>query len=274
MLMAATGILLGTSYLRLSVIEPLALLRNQNGKSEQPRTGTVLPTNRTDEIGDLAKLLSDLYGDVEQWRHSTTRLQDTFTRRVNSETARMTRELRRVKRKVWTDPLTKLGNRRLLEDKFDEIFCAQQKSGDDFAIAVIDVDNFKTLNDTLGHKAGDELLKFIGELLQQCVRAEDLAIRLGGDEFTLLLPGTSSQNAKTLTERMSRLFAQKAVLLDVENKPALSIGVASFLDHGPDTPEELIHMADLALYSAKRAGKSQTVVYAGHPESAAAGECT
>lgn len=268
MFMAATGLLLGTSYLRLSVIEPLALLRSQTAKTQQQQTRAVLPTNRPDEIGDLAKLLSELYGDVEQWRHRTTRLQNSFARRVDSETARMTQELRRVQCKVWIDPLTKLGNRRLLNDKFADIFQAQRASGEDFAIAMIDVDNFKTLNDTLGHKAGDKLLQFVGELLRQCVRAEDLAVRVGGDEFMLLLPNTSSQNAKTIAERMIRLFAQQAILLDVDTKPAVSVGVASLLDHHPSSPEELIHMADQALYSAKRTGKSQVAVYADHPEPA------
>jgi len=269
-LMAATGILLGTSYLRLSVLEPLTLLRSQSAKPQQQQSNKVLPTNRCDEIGDLAKLLTDLYGDVEQWRDRTNELQDTFARRVDSETAHMTRELKRVKHKVWTDPLTKLGNRRLLDDKFAEIFGTQRESNEDFALVMIDVDNFKTLNDTLGHKAGDELLQFIGELLRQCVRAEDLAIRLGGDEFTLLLPGTSVKNAQTLAERMSRLFAQKAVLFNVETKPAVSIGIASLQEHRPQTPEELIHMADVALYAAKRAGKSQTTVYSPQAEAVSA----
>ena len=133
---------------------------------------------------------------------------------------------------------------------------------------MLDVDNFKILNDTLGHKAGDELLWFIGELLQQCVRVEDLAIRLGGDEFALLLPGASARNAKTIADRMSRLFAQRAALLDVDPKPAISVGVASLLEHRPDSPEDLIQMADLALYSAKRGGKSQVVIYTCKPEPA------
>jgi len=273
MLMAAAGIVLGMwylRYLRLSVLNPLALLGCQGKNAEAQQTGIVLPTNRPDEIGKLAKLLSDLHGDVEQWRSRATGLQDSFSDRVNTETAKIARELRRAKHKVWIDPLTRLGNRRLLDDKFADIFRAQQDSGDDFAIIMIDVDNFKTLNDTLGHKAGDELLRFIGELLQQCVRAEDLAIRFGGDEFALLLPRVSARNAKTIAERMSRLFAQKAALLHVDPKPAVSVGVASLLDHCPDSPEDLIQMADLALYSAKHAGKSQVVIYRAHPEPASA----
>jgi diguanylate cyclase (GGDEF)-like protein len=269
MIMAATGIVLGTWYLRLSVLKPLALLCCHGKDLKARRTDTVLPTNRPDEIGTLAKLLSDLHRDVERWRRRATGLQDSFSDRVDTEIAKIARELRQAKHKVWIDPLTRLGNRRLLDDKFADIFRAQQDSGDDFALVMIDVDNFKTLNDMLGHKAGDELLRFVGELLPQCVRAGDLAIRFGGDEFALLLPGASARNAKTIAERMSRLFAQQAALLDVDPKPAVSVGVASLLDHRPDSPEDLIQMADLALYSAKRAGKAQVAIYTCDPEPAA-----
>ena len=193
---AIVGFILGSLYLHHSVVKPLLLLTRRSGKPGPTHVPPALISRLPDELGDLAKTMVDLQTDVEQWRQRSDRLQHDFAARIQSETARMTRELRRTERKAWTDPLTRLGNRRLLEDKLADIFESRKRSGDDLAMVMMDVDNFKPLNDTLGHKAGDDLLKFIGDLLRQCVREEDLAIRFGGDEFLLILPGASAAEAR------------------------------------------------------------------------------
>lgn len=258
---ATVGFILGSLYLHHSVVKPLLLLTRRSGKPGPTHVPPALINRLPDELGGLARTLSDLQADVEQWRQRSDRLQHDFAARIQSETARMTRELRRTERKAWTDPLTRLGNRRLLEDKLAEIFDSRKRSGDDLAMVMMDVDNFKPLNDTLGHKAGDDLLKFIGDLLRQCVREEDLAIRVGGDEFLLILPGASATEASAIAERTVRLFAQQTRLLRVSKPPSMSAGVASFRDHRPASPETLQEMADTALYAAKNAGKSQVVIY-------------
>jgi len=188
------------------------------------------------------------------------RLADT---RIAAETKRMARELRQVEKKIATDPLTNLGNRQLLMDRFAEVVETQKRAGQDLSVILIDVDHFKEVNDTLGHKAGDELLVFVGELLQQCLREHDIAVRYGGDEFLLILPSVSLTNAAAVAERTLRLFAQQARVLSVQPKPSMSAGVASLIAHLPSSAEELLEMADHALYEAKKAGKSQVRVAGG-----------
>ena len=261
---AVVGFALGSLYLHHSVVKPLVLLGRHSRKPAILSQANELAAGLPGEIGDLAKALTDLHVDIEQWRQRSDRMQHDFAVRIQTETARMTRELRQTQRNAWTDPLTRLGNRRLLDEKLGEIFQAQQRSGDDLTVVMIDLDNFKPLNDTMGHKAGDDLLKFAGELLRQCVREDDLAVRYGGDEFLLLLPGASAEDARTIADRTVRLFAQQTRLLKIEPRPSMSAGVASIRDHGPASPETLLLMADAALYTAKRAGKSQVAVYDQH----------
>lgn len=258
---AGLGVALGTWYLKASVLTPLSLLSQRGLGGTLRAVIPPLPVHRPDEIGQLAKVLTDLHQDREQWRESTVQLRHSISQRVSNETARITKELQQTRREVWTDPLTGLGNRRLFDDKFAQIYDSQHRSGQDIAVVMIDVDNFKSLNDTLGHQAGDELLRFMGELLRQCLREDDLAVRMGGDEFMLILPGVSAEDAFAIAERTVRLFAQRAALLPSDPKPTMSSGIAALMANRPSSAKGLINMADQALYVAKGAGKGQAVIY-------------
>jgi diguanylate cyclase (GGDEF)-like protein len=149
----------------------------------------------------------------------------------------------------------------MFEDRFEPIFKAQAEAGLDLSVVMIDVDNFKLLNDTLGHKAGDELLKFIGELLKSGLRQGDVAVRYGGDEFVLILPSARAEDAERVAQRTIAMFGQQAKLIEVERKPSMSAGVASLHKHRAPTAEGLWRMADEALYESKRSGKAQVRVY-------------
>ncbi len=260
-LIAATGMILGTWWLSAQVLEPLAMLarhcRGANG--QDPRS--VLPTYRKDEIGELARILSEMHTDVDEWKRRTAEAHKTIDHRVSAETQRITRELREAQKRIWTDPLTRLGNRRLFDEKFAEIFRSQSDAHQDLSLCMIDVDNFKSLNDSLGHKAGDDLLEFIGELLRQCLREQDLAIRYGGDEFVLILPSVDEDEALSIADRTIRMFAQQTSLLGVDPKPTMSAGITSLKRRRPGSAEELLEQADQALYAAKKAGKSRVKVY-------------
>ena len=256
-LIATTGMVLGVFWFKRSTIRPLQELARKSAA----HVAETVSAERNDEIGEVARVMADLRKSLEQSRERMIHLERTMQDQVSSETSSIMRELRRVERKSWTDPLTRLGNRRLFDDKFDQIFHAQQDAGLDLCVVMLDVDYFKTLNDTLGHKAGDDLLMFAGELLKQCLRDDDLAIRLGGDEFLLVLPSISAADTQRVAQRTILMFAQQAKMLEVDPKPTMSGGIASLAQHHPITPEELLEMADAALYKAKKAGKSQVAIY-------------
>jgi len=263
---AGAGMAMGLCLLRYSLLEPLKRLVKSGRGTVQAglpagSAGLLAMPGEGDEIGALARLLQEVNGGLDEWRERVASLEASMDRRVQDETHDVKLKLRQVERKAWLDPLTRLGNRRLLEEKFAAVFAHAREAGEELAVVMIDVDHFKTLNDTLGHKAGDELIGFIGELLQQCVREADLAIRYGGDEFVLVFPGATGAMAATAAERIVRLFGQRARLLPVEPKPSMSVGVACLREHRAATAGGLLQMADEALYRAKGLGKSQVCVY-------------
>jgi diguanylate cyclase (GGDEF)-like protein len=154
------------------------------------------------------------------------------------------------------DPLTGLANRRLLTDRMAMALVHARRNSSAMAVVYLDLDGFKQINDTLGHGAGDILLKMVAERLLATVRAEDTVARLGGDEFTLALWHVSgSDYAATVA---ARAIAALAKPYDIEGHIVTitaSAGVSIYPDHGEDE-EALMKSADLALYEAKAAGKN------------------
>ncbi len=158
------------------------------------------------------------------------------------------------------DPLTRLPNRRLWRDRLEHALAASKRTGRKAAILFIDLDDFKTLNDTLGHDLGDRMLQQVAERLQKCVRATDTVARLGGDEFVVLLDDLDADDREAAIE--AELVARKVLqrlsepfLLDAhERVRSASIGVA-LLGYADDSAEELMKRADMAMYQAKASGR-------------------
>jgi diguanylate cyclase (GGDEF)-like protein len=165
------------------------------------------------------------------------------------------------------DPLTGLFNRRYMEESLDRELRRTIRKGSSLGILMIDVDHFKSLNDTFGHEAGDVVLRSLGVLLKAHFRGEDIVCRYGGEEFTVILPEASQEIAQ---QRSSALCeATKQMLVQHRGQPlraiSLSIGIAIFGEHGT-TAEALIRAADSALYMAKARGRDQVVVVDGRVE--------
>jgi diguanylate cyclase (GGDEF)-like protein len=157
--------------------------------------------------------------------------------------------------------LTGLYNRKYFSDVLANELARAERRNQRFSVAMIDADHFKKYNDTLGHQAGDALLKAIGDILRESLRSMDYASRYGGDEFIVLLPEVSVEGAVEVAERIRK----KVTAARLRSEPDLaaaftvSIGVASFPEHG-ESPEALIAGADGALYHAKRNGRNRVVV--------------
>ena len=169
-----------------------------------------------------------------------------------------------VKRQAVTDELTGLANRRSFRESLDTELLRAERFGSGLALIVADLDDFKNVNDRFGHQAGDEVLRSFAEVLQGRIRGIDLAARLGGEEFAILLPETDAAGAEALAENLRLAVANLAVPIgDEQIRVTASFGVAAFPEsHSAD---DLMTAADLALYSAKRHGKDRVVTV--NPES-------
>jgi two-component system cell cycle response regulator len=157
------------------------------------------------------------------------------------------------------DPLTTLHNRRYFTRHMQALFDRSVDRGRVLSILLIDVDRFKFINDTHGHDAGDDVLRALASRLRDNVRASDLACRLGGEEFVVVMPDTSLENANLVGERLRHCIAAMPFMVGLQRNPinvTSSIGVAA-LEYGDDKPELILRRADQALYSAKRDGRNR-----------------
>jgi diguanylate cyclase (GGDEF)-like protein/PAS domain S-box-containing protein len=166
-----------------------------------------------------------------------------------------------VKNLAFFDPLTHLPNRRLLLDRLDHALASSMRSGREGALMFIDLDNFKTLNDTLGHNIGDLLLQHVAQRLESCVREGDTVARLGGDEFVVMLedlskdPQEAAAQTEAIGEKILTTLNQTYQLATHEYHSTPSIGATLFTDHqfGVDV---LFKQADIAMYQSKKAGRN------------------
>ncbi|GGJ90241.1 putative bifunctional diguanylate cyclase/phosphodiesterase [Pseudomonas matsuisoli] len=152
------------------------------------------------------------------------------------------------------DPLTQLLNRRGLETVFEERLLEHRASGHPLALMFLDIDHFKRINDSLGHDAGDQLLKVIAQRVRGELRDGDSIARFGGDEFCILVPVEHEEEARGLARRVMQKMKEPISLSGRNLVMTTSIGISFFPDHG-NTPEELMKHADLALYQSKEAGR-------------------
>ena len=167
----------------------------------------------------------------------------------------------RLKEQALRDPMTGLFNRRYLDTivPHELARCTREKLP--LCLMMIDLDHFKNVNDTYGHQGGDEVLKVLSALLLASVRASDVACRYGGEEFLLLLPNMSAENAVSRAEEWRAAFAATAVnFAGTTIHATLSIGVALYPEEGSSV-DELTRCADLALYRAKEQGRNRVVLF-------------
>ena len=162
---------------------------------------------------------------------------------------------------AFNDALTQLPNRRLLVDRLQQVLINGDRSGANTAVLFVDLDNFKTLNDTRGHEVGDLLLREVARRLREGVREQDTVARLGGDEFVVVLQNLSGDaseaatQARTLGETILARLRQPYDLAGHEHHSSASVGV-TLLSHHHDSVDEVLKQADMAMYRAKDAGRN------------------
>ncbi len=207
---------------------------------------------------DIQKILNRIMHEVRGLK-SINRKFIKKLEEQSHEIEKLKEELRRAKEEASIDPLTGLRNRRSFERALSEFFRDYKKFGYPFSVIMLDLDNFKQINDTYGHIAGDKVLREIGNILRNYLRAKDVPARTGGEEFTIILPGITREEALTVAERLRKVIANYTVEHeDTKINPTASFGVAE-VSEDIESPEDIIRKADENLYKAKKAGKNTVV---------------
>ncbi len=167
-----------------------------------------------------------------------------------------------LREQALRDPLTGLYNRRYLEETFGRELARAERENTPLCMLMLDLDHFKALNDEHGHAAGDQVLRWLGDLLRARLRPGDIACRYGGEEFIILMPSAPLEVTRERAEQLRAALPQLVGTASGNRYPqvTLSAGLAAFPDHARSS-SELRRCADVALYAAKRAGRDQVVVY-------------
>ena len=254
-----------------AIIKPIGQFRdlmnnilNDPGGSSQRK----LENASHDEIGELAVIfnrMNDRVHDYQQRLQEKYILADSALLATNDQlkarTAELEKALTRVEQLATTDSLTGLPNRRHFDDFLATTIPRAVRFNEPVCMILVDVDNFKQINDLYGHGIGDYVLQELGKLFKERSRETDIYARLGGDEFAILLYRTGHEEALALSQDMLRIVREHAfVAEDAKLHVMLSIGIARLSLDIPTT-EALYGAADAALYEAKRRGRGQIVVY-------------
>ncbi|MBE0493545.1 MAG: EAL domain-containing protein [Thiomicrospira sp.] len=214
--------------------------------------GEIWNRRKDGEIYPEHQVITVIRNPKGQITHYLSTFSDITMRKLNEE---------RIHKLAFYDPLTGLANRRLLEDHIAQAISASSRNLHYCALLFIDLDHFKNLNDTLGHKLGDELLKQVAERLKSCVREGDTVARPGGDEFIILLQDIgfkqeeAANHAKLVSEKILNRFNEAYPLSESQYVLTASIGINLFIDHY-ESADEIMKRSDLAMYQAKAQGRN------------------
>ena len=179
--------------------------------------------------------------------------------KANDTIHALEKEVQELQKLSNIDPLTKLYNRKALEAELEELLRHSKERKLDLVIAMIDVDDFKKVNDTYGHIAGDKVLLFLAKFLKNSIREYDKAYRYGGEEFLVIFNRTTTKAAIKVAERILNMV-RKNTLIYKNQKIRITLSMGMSEHQKGDTAESLIERADAALYEAKKNGKDQLVI--------------
>jgi diguanylate cyclase (GGDEF)-like protein len=222
-------------------------------------------TFRSSQVSDVLRVHTHVLPDAHFQTELVKLTGDlaVITREADSTIRELKDAYETIERQFSTDALTGLASRRTLDEAFEREIARAQRLADIFSLVIADLDDFKSINDQFGHVVGDKVLARAGAIFGSQLRPYDLAARYGGDEFVLLLPGTSTVSAVAIAERIRIEVAE----IQIPGGPGLitvSVGVASWMTG--EGPEELVARADAALYNAKRKGRNRVETVAGRPK--------
>ncbi len=207
--------------------------------------------------GDMKLLADRLLAETRQMQHTNSVLEQKLSA-SRDDLASLRRDLDDVRRESLMDALTRIANRKGFDHGMEAAIAEAQLSGDPLCLMIIDIDHFKTFNDTFGHQTGDQVLRLVAMTLKSNIKGKDLVARYGGEEFVAILPSTALADAVSVAENIREAIQAKQLLKRSTNENlgriSASFGVAAY--RADDTPGMLIERADRCLYAAKHAGRN------------------
>lgn len=245
-------------------IDQLADVSDSTGAYHAKMDGIAGRIETTEDPGQLSNLVEEALTETRTVQTSVRQSHAQLVEaqhQVDAAEARiraLEKELETVSEKVREDALTGMLNRRGLDESFMRAAADADRRGETLAVALLDIDNFKSLNDTFGHRTGDDALVHVASVLRESVRPMDSVARYGGEEFLVLLPGLGLDDAVAAMERVQRTLTRKIFLHD-NAKLLITFSAGVTVRQPAETQESAVARADRAMYEAKRSGKNRVI---------------
>lgn len=208
----------------------------------------------------IKTIVEALLRSTGEMRETNKALEDRLTLSKN-EISNLQQSLEAIRAESLTDPLTGLGNRKYFDRMIGIAVQSTLASGEPLSLLLLDIDHFKSFNDSYGHLTGDQVLRLVGLSLKQTIKGQDITARYGGEEFAVVLPNTALRQALTVADHIRRAVMAKELKKkstgEILGRVTISVGV-SILKQGEDT-DALIERADACLYAAKRNGRNRVI---------------
>ena len=264
-----TGLFVGVGVYLIfekKVWEPIKILRQGANRISTLDFTEKVKFDGNNELSDMAESFNNMSQQLEenilareQVMSELEGVNDSLEERIRMRTSEMENLAATMAHQAMHDPLTGLANRVLIVERLQHSIMRSQRKNRRTAFMILDLNNFKEVNDTMGHPEGDIILKEVAARLPSALRESDTVGRLGGDEFAVVLPEIDEQQSLVVGQKILSCFNENFILNAQEVSLGVSIGVAVFPDHGEDQ-DALIRHADVAMYDAKRNGTG-IVVY-------------
>ena len=206
---------------------------------------------------DLTALVTTLAAETRAARRRSAEVEGSL-RTLSAELAELRAEVDALTRDSRLDSLTGVANRRAFEDGLKRLIREAKETGSELCLLLADIDHFKAFNDGHGHPAGDQVLRFVAQEMNQCVKGRDLMVRYGGEEFAILLPATSYNGALILAESIRAIIEAQVVELDDGRsigEITISMGVSRY--GADEDPAAFVERADACLYQSKAHGRNR-----------------
>ena len=245
-------------------IDRLSQISQSTGSFHEMLEGSARQIESAKSLTEIAPVLKEVVGATRNMAHETRSTRDelqamrTQASNTQAQIAKLHQELDRVSSQARHDPLTGALNRKGLEEALEREISTFRRKETPLSVSLLDIDNFKALNDTLGHTMGDTALTHLAQVARECMRPQDTLARYGGEEFVILMPDTAMEKGIEAMTRLQRELTKKFFMAGTEKVLiTFSAGVAQLMPEEPGM--DAIRRADQAMYLAKRAGKNRVI---------------